>query len=54
MAAAMTEDNLGTLAHLSHLGLDSHALEEGLELLERAVHSERALNVSAALGVERL
>ncbi|KAI0167392.1 polyketide synthase [Pestalotiopsis sp. NC0098] len=43
-----------TLTHLAHFGLDPLTPEEGLNLLEEAVISTRALTVAAALDLERL
>ncbi|KAI4599792.1 putative PKS/NRPS-like protein biosynthetic cluster [Pestalotiopsis sp. 9143b] len=43
-----------TLSHLAHFGLDPLTPEEGLDLLEEAVISTRALTVAAALDLERL
>ncbi|KAK3360613.1 polyketide synthase [Lasiosphaeria hispida] len=43
-----------TRSHLAHFGLDPLSPDEGLELLEQAVVSTRALTVAAALDLERL
>nr|APX43977.1 polyketide synthase [Pestalotiopsis microspora] len=43
-----------TLSHLAHFGLDTIAPEEGLDLLEEAVVSTRALTIAAALDLRRL
>lgn len=52
MAVGLTSKS--TLAHLSKFGLDPLLPEAGLDLLEQAVFSGRALTVAAALDLERL
>nr|AQV04236.1 SwnK [Slafractonia leguminicola] len=43
-----------TRTHLSQLGLGFLAPEDGLELLEKAIHQGRALTVAAVLDLEKL